>query len=379
MEEMIALEPGLAARIVADPAAREVAALVRRALDRRQPISLVGSGTSEHAAMIVAELLTEGSANAAPGSMRSREAFEATLDPWPGLCIAVSHEGGTESTAEALAAARAAGAITVLITAAPNGTVAAAAQSLFVTPVVDRSWCHTVGYVSPLAAGAAIAASLAGEHLGPDGLASILEAALRDATTASQAIADVLGHSRRVVPVGSGVDHPAARELALKLEEGAALPAAARDTETLLHGHLAAIDESAALLFIVADPRAAERRSDRAGEGARAAGALGAPVAAILSAQAEARWNPAWTPVGRVVLPDAADRRADPDVAGSNDSRVGRLATAVLSTAISLQTLALATVHARGRNPDLIQREDPRHQAAADLAREPLPGRGAAA
>ncbi len=31
---------------------------------------------------------------------------------------------------------------------------------MLVTPLVDRSWCHTVGYVSPLLAGAAIAAGL---------------------------------------------------------------------------------------------------------------------------------------------------------------------------------------------------------------------------
>jgi hypothetical protein len=61
-------------------------------------------------------------------------------------------------------------------------------------------------------------------------------------------------------------------------------------------------------------------------------------------------------------LPDATGAGLEP------------LAATVLATAIALQTLALAVVHERGTNPDLIGREDARHQRAADAAKEPLPG-----
>lgn len=360
MEEMIALEPALAARIVAEASTSELVAAVRRAVKRRALISIVGAGTSEHAAMIVAALLAEAMPDAAAGSIQARESLDATLDPWPGLCIAISHEGGTASTARALAAARGVGAETALITAAPDGEVGRSADIAMVTPLVDRSWCHTVGYVSPIAAAVAVAGELRGESLDPVALERLLDASLAAAGEADEAVAGTLARSSRVIPVGSGIDHAAARELALKLEEGAALPAAARDTETLLHGHLAAVDETAAMVFIVADPRVARRRVDRAAQGALAAAELGAPVVALLSADADARWPADAARAGRIVLPDPGHETQ-------------RLAIAALGTAVALQRVALATIHARGTNPDLIRREDPRHQAAADIADRPLP------
>ena len=71
------------------------------------------------------------------------------------MLIGVSHEAGTEATLAALRAAEGRGARTVLITAlperAPDGPL------VVPTPLRDRSWCHTVGYFSPLLALHAIA------------------------------------------------------------------------------------------------------------------------------------------------------------------------------------------------------------------------------
>src|SRR5204863_3214307 len=102
---------------------------------------LTGCGTSEHAAMAGAQLL----------GGTARDAFEASLDPQDGgVLIAISHEAGTEATLAALRAAAGRGARTVLITAlperAPDGPL------VVPTPLRDRSWCHTVGYLSPLLA-----------------------------------------------------------------------------------------------------------------------------------------------------------------------------------------------------------------------------------
>ena len=361
MEEMIAVEPSLAARIVADPAAATIADTVRAAVERGESVALVGSGTSEHAAFVLGSLLAAAAPEARAGSIVGREAFAAAVDPWPGLCIAISHEGATASTAAALAAAKARGARTAQITAVPDDVVGASADLSYVTALIDTSWCHTVGYASALAAGVAIAAALRGDPLDPAGLERLLDATLERARADAPPLAARLASAGRVIPVGSGIDEQAARELALKIEEGARQPAAARETETLLHGHLAAVDRAAAAVFLVAEPREVERRTVRAAQGARAAAVLGAPVAAVLSTAAAQRWGRTPTDAGRMVLPDPSGTGIDP------------LAASALGMAIALQTLALALVHERGMNPDLIGREEAAHQRAADVAKEPIP------
>ena len=96
MEEMIAAGPGLAAPILGDPAAARIAELVTNATGRGAPVAVVGCGTSEHGAMAVAEQLTPALAGRAV--VHARQAFEAMLEPWPGVCIGISHDGGTAAT-----------------------------------------------------------------------------------------------------------------------------------------------------------------------------------------------------------------------------------------------------------------------------------------
>ena len=155
-----------------------------------------------------------------PGTVRSRQAFEAALEASPdGLVIGVSHEGETPATVAALAAARALGAETALVTANPRGPAAAEAGHVFATPLVDRSWCHTVGYLSPVLAGAAVASALSGvPSEGPE-LASYMKRLLRLSKDAVR-VAQGLAGADRLVVCGSGTDRIAARELALKIEEG---------------------------------------------------------------------------------------------------------------------------------------------------------------
>ena len=57
--------------------------------------------------------------------------------------------------------------------------------------------------------------------------------------------------------VGSGADRGTARELALKIEEGARRPAMARDLETLLHGHFVACGPDTGLIVIRTEGRGA--------------------------------------------------------------------------------------------------------------------------
>jgi glutamine---fructose-6-phosphate transaminase (isomerizing) len=125
------------------------------------------------------------------------------------------------------------------------------------------------------------------------------------------------GHERFLV-AGAGRDWPTAQEAALKLREGAFVAAEAHETEQLLHGHLAAVDETVRAFVLEGEGRAAER----------AAGAA------------------------------AALRELGCD-------------TTLLSTShpvvdiVQFQQLTLDLADARGVNPDKIRRDDPRWERAA--------------
>jgi fructoselysine-6-P-deglycase FrlB-like protein len=352
MFEMIEEEPSLAAPIAADPAAAELADAVRRARAADAPVVVTGCGTSGHAAEAVADLLSDA-LGATPGTVRMRQAFEAALAPEPrGLCIGISHEGETAATLEALAAARRAGAATALITSEPGAR--RYADLSLVTPLRDRSWCHTVGYLSPILAGAAVAASLGGSSLDGHAAEHLLVAALGLRGQAENVARELHG-ARQLACSGSGSDRAAARELALKVEEGARLPTSMRDLETMLHGHLAACDEHTAMVLIATDPRAAERRVARGHQLLRAARRLGVATAVIRGHGVPA-FGAELASAGELELPPAG--------------RVPALLAGLLAGAVALQLLTLALVHEAGVNPDLIRRDQAPWREAAALAGE---------
>jgi glucosamine 6-phosphate synthetase-like amidotransferase/phosphosugar isomerase protein len=170
-------------------------------------------------------------------------------------------------------------------------------------------------------------------------------------------IAGRLADRRVVLCAGAGVDHATARELALKIAEGAQLPTLGLELETVLHGQLAAHDNADALILVaIADHPERGRIARRAVHVARAAAAIGLPVAGLL-ADAHARELAAeLTPAGRLVVelpePDVLDRRLAGLMAGAG----------------ALQTLTLELAHARGTNPDLIRREQAPYREAAQQA-----------
>ena len=230
MEEMIQAEPGLVAPILSNPEALEAAEWIRET----ETVVVTGCGTSEHAAMAGAALL----------NARARDAFEASLDPQDeGVLIAISHEAGTAAT---LAAIKATSARTILITAKPDEPTGA--ELTIATPLVDTSWCHTVGYVSPLLALTAIAGA-ADETTATRVIEGTLEQRHRFAE-----MARTLHGCERLIVSGSGVDEITARELALKIEEGVHVPVTPLGIEKVLHGHLPAADARTGLVIIRIDP-----------------------------------------------------------------------------------------------------------------------------
>src|SRR5439155_18455072 len=103
---------------------------------------------------------------------------------------------------------------------------------------------------------------LSGRALDRVAVRALLDAAEHE-SGAEAAAAGLAGCSRLLV-VGSGIDYPAASELALKIEEGARLPASALQLETIRHGHLAAANERTGVILVLTDGEEwAETRIER--------------------------------------------------------------------------------------------------------------------
>jgi fructoselysine-6-P-deglycase FrlB-like protein len=242
-----------------------------------------GCGTSFHAAQ------TGGDAV---------QALELVLRPNrdADLLVAVSHEGDTPLTLEAV---RAWQGPTWLITGKPESPIAAEAEHVVVvTPAIEESWCHTASYTCAVAG----IAALNGEDISelPDLVAEELE---RPALPSD--------HERFLI-AGAGRAWPTAQEAALKLREGAFAAAEPHHTEQLLHGYLAAVDESVRCFVLEGEGRAADR-------------ARGA-VAALRVLGCDVEFVPTRHPVVDIVR---------------------------------FQLLTLALAEARGVNPDRIRRDDP--------------------
>ena len=248
-----------------------------------------GCGTSFHAAQ------TNGYAV---------QALEAVLQtPDADVMLCVSHEGDTALTLEA--AQRFPGPKWLITGKLDSPLAELADETVIVTPEIEKSWCHTGSYTCAVAA----LAALRGEPI--DELPAMVTAALVEEPAPWQS---------RFIVAGAGPDWPTAQEAVLKLREGAHLAAEAHHTEQLLHGHLAAVDETVRAYVLEGEGRAAER--------AHAAGA------ALTELGAEATIGPTEHPVVDIVrfqlltLVIAESRGIDPDPIHRDDPRWARAAAA---------------------------------------------------
>lgn len=357
MQEMIAAQPGLVRAVLESPprGTAGAAEAIGDALTHGRLVLICGCGTSEHAAHGIAALLSAAVDAQQSSLIRPRAALDVVLDPACGACLVVSHDGETRASSLALGAARASGAHTIAITHRPGTSIAGAVEHLLLTPRHDDSWCHTVAYSSALAAGAALAGLLGPFAATPADASELLEQATRSIDVAP--IAERLADRRIVLCAGAGVDHITARELALKLAEGAHLPTVALELETVLHGQLAAHEPADALVLIaITDHPQRDRLARRAAHVARAAAAIGLPVAGLLSEPYDRALPADLTPAGRLVIRLPEPKLIEPELAG------------LLAGAGALQTLTLELAHARHTNPDLIRREQAPYRHAAEEA-----------
>jgi fructoselysine-6-P-deglycase FrlB-like protein len=360
LTEMIAAEPALARRLIArlasDGATAELADAVRSAIVAREPVVVTGCGTSETAGQGIVEILRDAarSAGLSGAVVMAEQAFELALDPSSGgLVIGVSHEGGTSATNNALRASRAFGARTAVVTVSGRSPAGDVADIVLATGELDQSWCHSVGYLSPLVAGAVVGARLCGQPLDSDAVAALVAAGAEDDAGAER-IAAHLGSAAHLLVIASGSDRPAGREMALKVEEASWLPSAYRDLETFLHGHLPATDPDTGLVLFLVDRAGGGERLARAKQALAASRIIGLRTAAIVAEGVDPHLEPELTPAGRMVVRDVAGLPAP--------------VAALLGTATPLQLVTERIARARGTNPDLIRREDETYRQAAEAA-----------
>ena len=193
------------------------------------------------------------------------------------------------------------------MTAKSESRLAALCDEVVVaTPAVEESYCHTASYTSAVAT----LAALRGEDV------SWLPAAVSDELEGERL--PVSGHDRWLF-AGAGRDWPTAQEAALKLREGVYLAAEAYQLEELLHGHLAAVDESVRCFVLEGEGRAVARAAET--------------VAALTELGCDVTLVPTRHPVVDIVR---------------------------------FQLLTLDLAEARGTNPDLIRWDDPRWKRARD-------------
>jgi glutamine---fructose-6-phosphate transaminase (isomerizing) len=222
---------------------------------------------------------------------------------------------------EQIAGSSEAGAHVVLVTAMPEGVPAGIEP--IPTPMHDRSWCHTIAYLSPLLLHALFAG------LSPQRARELIAAQLA-ARPRRHEQAGLLANCRRLLVVGSGVDEITAAELALKLEEATYVPTTPLGVEKVLHGHLPAADRDTGLVLLRFDPDHHDERDRRSADVAAAARVLDMPAIEVGAA-------------------DAATR-----------------AEALLAGGVALQVLTLELCLQLGTNPDLIRREQPLYRKVAE-------------
>ncbi|MGH7067032.1 MAG: SIS domain-containing protein [Acetobacteraceae bacterium] len=343
-------------------AAPQLVEMLRAAVAAGDPIVITGVGTSGHSARAVVLILNAAIVGSpvAAGPVEARLSADQALAPRRGgLCLAISHGGLSKSTVRALSAARDAGARTALITATRNTPVSDLAEVTLATPLRDKSYCHTVGYTSPMLAACYLASLWRGKEFPVAGLAGYLHALLALRPLAVE-IGGELARAQRLIAVGSLIDDPTARELALKLAEGAWVPTTMLGLEDSLHGHLVAHDANSALVAIVTGGPGAESAVQGAHELLASARRIGLRTAAIVSSNLQRSIRNEDVSAGKLVIPEAAPSDA---------------ATSLLGGAFALQLLTVGAVHARRTNPDFLRREQTSYREAVVVGEAKYPRR----
>lgn len=261
---MIASQPGVldavAALDLSGPA---------KVLSAAKRIILVGTGTSQHAAELGAELLADHGLDAR-WATGARFAHSTAPLRAGDVAVIITHTAETAYAARSRARVLGSAAELITVTGAGRGWPEA-----IETPTHEDSETYTVSYTAALAVLAGLA-----HHLGVSGTSpqDVRQVAGRvREVCAAPAVDSVAVPARALALVGPGAWGVTAREGALKIREGARMLAQGFDAERLLHGE--AVPYSGADGLVLLQP-AADPDGLTAALGVAAA-AEGIPVATL--------------------------------------------------------------------------------------------------
>jgi len=226
LERQIASQPEQLDAVLAEPIPPSAAERLRGAAR----IWLVGTGTSQHAAELGAQMLQEAGRDArAMSSMAFANRPGFTGDDG---VILISHNAGTET---AFAGASWTMATRAGLPMVPITRRGGSLPDAIETVEKETSHTYTVSYTAALVQLARLAHELGAGAYGPDALARV-PAAVRVAVH-EPGTAGIAQPERLLVLTGEGPASVTAREGVLKVREAARFPAEGYDIEYLLHGH----------------------------------------------------------------------------------------------------------------------------------------------
>jgi glucosamine--fructose-6-phosphate aminotransferase (isomerizing) len=356
--DAIQSQPAVVEKVLAQ---RDAIHRAAEAVAAKQRIFFVGIGTSLHAAQIASSWMREFTGGRLLAHFE--QPFELLHHPIAlsqgDAVIVITHTGTSTASVQALAIARAAGALTVSITGQNAGEGARVADFQIETCEQEVSFAYTKSYTAALAAIAHMAIhvahrqkllSLANAAVELDRVPALLREALQLEPQVRELAARVAALPR-IVLFGAGLGWLTAREAALKIKESCYIAAEGFETEEVLHGPFSELDSRAALVGILSG----RPSDDRARQILRAAGEV--------RASGFVDTNPDGKMIRIVVTPPSANH----DISADQVLVVPEVPEwlSAFVQLVPLQLLSYFIALARGLNPDTGRQDQPAHAAAS--------------
>ncbi len=270
MLEEIRSQPEIIARLRTE-AREEVAALAARVKERNiDLVVLAARGTSDHAAIFgqyFLEYLTGlPVALAAPSIVTL---YHRPLHLAKALVIGLSQSGEAADVDEYLAAARATGALTAVITNNPDSTMARHAEHLLLCRAgVERAVAATKTYTAEITTLALLGLAMSGES-DLAGEFTRLPAALREALLFEEEVkarVERYAYIDECLVLARGLNQATALETALKIQETSYIGAKGFSAADFLHGPIAMLRGSLPVLLFAPSGAAMDGLLDVAGK-----------------------------------------------------------------------------------------------------------------
>jgi glucosamine--fructose-6-phosphate aminotransferase (isomerizing) len=228
LESQILSQPDELERLLNDARIREQVHVAAEGLHRVRRIWVVGTGSSQHAAILGAAMLQDAGRSAQAVSSMQFVRNAPIVGPHDGVVI-ITHTGETAFALAARALAFTAGLQTITICRRGLGM-----NDVIETVEKETSETYTVSYTAALVAIAMVAAEMGADSVTSDRIAQVPDS-VREAI-GSPETGGIPLPQRALAFIGAGPTAVTAMEGALKSREGARVLAEGFDAEYFLHG-----------------------------------------------------------------------------------------------------------------------------------------------